>query len=102
MKLFTWKTTLSALAISFFGALGLDCYLSWYSIVAFGESSRYPNAYAVSIVGGLVSFVAFVVAVHYYFRFRRENGRWIGILPDAAISIITLPAFGFLIAQFMV
>lgn len=101
MKLFTWKTTLSAFLISFFGALGLDCYLSWYSIVAFGESSRYPIAYAVSIVGGLVSFVAFVVAVHYYFRFRRENGRWIGIVPDAVISVIALPVFGFLIAQFM-
>ena len=57
------KTTALSLIISFFGASGLSCFFIWYSSVAFHEMSKHPISYPLSIIGGILSLVAFIVTI---------------------------------------
>ncbi len=87
------KITALSLIISFFGASGLSCFFIWYSIVAFHEMSMHPIAYPLSIIGGILSLVAFIVTIILYIKERKENFKIKGIVIDILTSIITLPTF---------
>ena len=87
------KTTALSLIISFFGAAGLVCFFIWYSIVVFHEMSMHPIAYPLSIIGGILSLVAFIIAIILYIKARKEHFRIKGIVVDIITSIITLPTF---------
>lgn len=87
------KTTALSLIISFFGAAGLSCFFIWYSIVAFHEMSKHPISYPLSIIGGILSLVAFIVTIILYIKARKENFKIKGIVIDILTSIITLPTF---------
>ena len=93
------KTTALSLIISFFGASGLSCFFIWYSIVAFLEMSIHPIAYPCSIFVGLLSLVAFVMAIIFYVRARKENFKIKGIVIDILTSIITLPILFLLVSK---
>lgn len=85
------KTTALSLIISFFGASGLVCFFIWYSIVAFIEMSKHPISYPLSIIGGILSLVAFIITIILYIKVRKENFKIKGIVIDILTSIITLP-----------
>ncbi len=87
------KTTVLSLLISFFGASGLACFFIWYSIVSFLEMSMHPIAYPLSIIGGILSLVAFIIAIILYIKARKEHFKIKGIVVDIITSIITLPTF---------
>lgn len=87
------KTTALSLIISFFGAAGLSCFFIWYSIVVFYEMSMHPISYPLSIIGGILSLVAFIVTIILYIKARKENFKIKGIVIDILTSIITLPTF---------
>lgn len=87
------KTTALSLIISFFGASGLSCFFIWYSIVAFLEMSKHPISYPLSIIGGILSFVAFIITIILYIKARKKNFKIKGIVVDIITSIITLPTF---------
>ena len=93
------KTTVLSLLISFFGASGLACFFVWYSIVAFLEMSMHPIAYPCSIFVGLLSLVAFITAIIFYVRARKENLKPKGIIIDILTSITTLPILFLLVAK---
>ena len=87
------KTTALSLIISFFGASGLSCFFIWYSIVTFLEMSMHPIAYPLSIIGGILSLVTFIIAIILYIKARKEHFKIKGIVVDIITSIITLPTF---------
>ena len=87
------KTTALSLIISFFGASGLACFFIWYSIVAFLEISMHPIAYPLSIIGGILSLVAFIITIIIYIKARKEHFKIKGIVVDIITSIITIPTF---------
>lgn len=95
-KLCTIKTTVSTLIILFFGAMGLWCYLNWYSIVGFGKIKTFPIEYRFSIAGG---FIALFVAVWFYVKNRKNNAKLLGILLDIGIVWVSLPIYILLIIQ---
>ena len=87
------KTTALSLIISFFGASGVSCCFIWYSIVAFHEMSKHPISYPLSIIGGILSLVAFIITIIIYIKARKEHFKIKGIVVDIITSIITLPTF---------
>ena len=87
------KTTALSLIISFFGASGVSCCFIWYSIVAFHEMSKHPISYPLSIIGGILSLVAFIITIILYIKARKEHFKIKGIVVDIITSIITLPTF---------
>lgn len=93
------KTTALSLIISFFGASGLSCFFIWYSIVAFHEMSKHPISYPLSIIGGILSLVAFIITIILYIKVRKENFKIKGIVVDIITSIITFPTFFLVCAE---
>lgn len=93
------KTTALSLIISFFGASGLSCFFVWYSIVAFHEMPKHPIAYPLSIIGGILSLVAFIITIILYIKVRKENFKIKGIVVDIITSITTLPILFLLVAK---
>ena len=50
-----------SLGLSGLGALGLVCAFLWFSIVSFGEMSKHPKGYPISILLGVVCFFIFII-----------------------------------------
>ena len=92
------KTTIISLGLSCVGAMGLVCVFTWFVIVAFNETARYPIAYPVSIILGFVSFIAFLLLAALYLKERRKNWAVKGLIIDVLTSVIYLPSFFLLLA----
>lgn len=89
------KTLMISLGLSAAGALGLVCAFMWYTITAFGEMSRHPVTYPVSIIAGLLSFGVFAVLCSVYIKQRKLKWSTKGLVIDIFTSILYLPAFFF-------
>jgi len=87
------KTTILSLTVSLFSAIGLICFITWYSIVVFHEMSKSPIAYPTSITGGLISLIAFIITIVFYFKARKSNFKVKGIVIDVLTIVIYLPIF---------
>ena len=87
------KTSLISLGLSCVGAIGLVCVFIWFSIVSFGEMSKHPIEYPVSVLLGIVCFFAFVVLIAVYLKLRKTNWSIKGLIIDILTSIIYLPTF---------
>lgn len=87
------KTTGISLGLSAVGGTGLYCFLVWFAMTAFQEVGKHPVAYPVSIALGLVSLAGFCGLLALYFRQRKQNWSWGGIVIDVATSILYLPTF---------
>ena len=97
------KTTLIALGLSGFGALGIMCVFSWYTIVVFHEMSKHPIEYPASILLGLACLAAFIFLVIYYFKTRKRNWSTKGFLIDIFTGILYFPVFlGFFVCLYQV
>ena len=81
------------MGLSCVGALGLVCVFIWFSIVSFGEMSKHPIEYPVSVLLGIVCFFAFVVLIAVYLKLRKTNWSIKGLIIDILTSIIYLPTF---------
>ena len=90
------NSSVISLGLSGVGALGLVCAFLWFSIVSFGEMSKYPIEYPVSILLGIVCFFAFAVLIAVYLKLRKTNWSVKGFCIDILTSIIYLPTFFFL------
>ena len=90
------NTSALSLGLSSVGALGLVCIFLWFSIVSFGEMSKHPIEYPVSILFGIVCFLAFIVLIIIYLKQRKTNWCIKGFIIDVVTSIIHLPMFFFL------
>ena len=93
----TLKTTAVSLGISFAGASGLYCFITWYSIVAFHEMSRHPIRFPASRIVGLLSFAAFVFLIVLYCRLRKQKFSVKGLLIDVATCLIAFLPFQIII-----
>ena len=93
-------TSVISLGLSGVGALGLVCAFLWFSIVSFGEMSKNPIEYSVSILLGIVCFFAFVVLIAIYLKSRKINWSIKGFCIDIFTSIIYLPTFFFVFSYF--
>jgi len=89
------KTTVLSLGLSAVGALGLVCAFLWLSIVSFGEMSKHPIEYPVSVLLGIISFFGFIVLIALYLKTRKTNWSIKGFIIDVLTSIIYLPTFFF-------
>ena len=87
------KTTILSLTVSLFSAIGLICFITWYSIVVFHEMSKRPIAHPTSITGGLISLTAVIIAIWFYIKLRKHDLKVKGIVIDILTSIIYLPLF---------
>ena len=92
-KICTVKTTLLSLAISFFGGVGLTCFLNWFFIVGWNAVYEHPIEYPFYIICGIISFVSFVVTIVFYVILRKRKFSAFGLIFDFLTSIITLPFF---------
>jgi len=92
------NTSVISLGLSSVGALGLVCAFLWFSIVSFGEMSKHPIAYPVSILLGIVCFFAFAVLIAVYLKLRKTNWSIKGFIIDVLTSVIFLPTFFFIFA----
>ena len=95
----TLKTIAMSLVISFWLAVDLTCFLVWFSIVTFQAMSESPISYPTSIVGGLVSLVAFLLSVFFYVKMRQTNFSVKGVVMDALITFLSLPVLFFWLTQ---
>ena len=92
------KSSAISLGLSAAGVLGLICAFMWFTIVTFHEMEKYPIAYPVSILLGILCAVAFVVLLVLYFEVRRMNWSIKGFIIDVLTGIVYLPAFFFVFA----
>lgn len=92
------KTSAISLGLSGTGALGVYCVLWWVTLAAFGEASKHPVVYPVSIALGMLCFLAFILLVGLYFMVRRKNWSVIGVIIDVLTSILYLPSFFMIIS----
>lgn len=92
------KTSALSLGLSAVGAAGLVCAFLWFSIVSFGEMSKHPIEYPVSILLGIVCFFAFIILIALYFKSRKLNWSIKGIIIDILTSVVYLPTFFFAFA----
>lgn len=95
------KTSLIALALSVFGATGLNCFFFCFVCAAFGEKAAYPRAYPASAAGMIISLVAFLALIFWYVVERRKKISVFGVVCDVALSIVYLPFFTFALSYFM-
>ncbi len=91
------KTSAISLGISAVGALGILCFLIWFSIVAFNDISSSPITYPFSIAVGLAGFTAFVALFLLYYTERKKHRSVKGFIIDVFTSILYLPTFFFAI-----
>ena len=87
------KTTALSLGLSAVGAAGLVCAFLWFTIVSFGEMSKHPIQYPVSVLLGIISFLGFIVLIALYLKIRKTNWSIKGFIIDVLTSIIYLPTF---------
>ena len=92
------KTSAISLGLSGTGALGVCCVLWWVTLTAFGEASKHPVEYPVSVVLGMLSFMVFVFLIGLYFIVRRKNWSIKGIVLDVLTSLLYLPSFFMIIS----
>ena len=92
------KTTVLSLGLSAVGAAGLVCAFLWFSIVSFGEMSKHPIEYPVSVLLGIISFLGFIVLIALYLKIRKTNWSIKGFIIDVLTSIIYLPTFFFVLS----
>jgi len=85
------KTTLLSLCISACGAVGVNCFIMWYSFAAFGERHLHPVAYSVSITLGIIALIIFVFLA--VLRISLKSKSFKLLLMDILTSIICLPVF---------
>ena len=84
--------TAAMLGISVGG--GVYCFLQWLVIVSFGEYSRHPISYPMSIVGGLIFLGIFIAFAMLYMIKRAQKLTAKGIIADIALGIIMIiPSF---------
>ena len=57
----TIKTSVISIGLSGIGALGLVCAFLWFTIVSYHEMSKHPVEYPVSILLGMICFIAFSI-----------------------------------------
>ena len=93
------KTSAISLGLSGVGALGVCCVLWWVTLTAFGEASKHPVEYPVSVGLGMLSFMVFVFLIGLYFMVRMKNWSIIGVIIDVLTSIVYLPAFFWIISS---
>ena len=89
------STSALSLGLSSVGALGLVCALVWFVMAAFGETSKHPIEYPVSITLGVSCFFIFICLIAVYVYKRSRNWSVIGVIIDVLTSIVYLPAFFF-------
>ena len=87
------STSIISAGLSAIGALGLTCVLLWFSIVSFGEMSKHPIEHPVSILLGVFSLLVFLALIIVYFKIRKKNWSFKGMIIDILTSIIYLPPF---------
>ena len=92
------KTTVLSLGLSAVGAAGLVCAFLWLTIVSFGEMSKHPIEYPVSVLLGIISFLGFIVLIALYLKIRKTNWSIKGFIIDVLTSIIYLPTFFFVLS----
>ena len=92
------KTSAISLGLSGVGALGVCCVLWWVTLTAFGEASKHPVEYPVSVGLGMLSFMVFVFLIGLYFIVRRKNWSIKGIVLDVLTSLLYLPSFFMIIS----
>ena len=98
-KSITWKTSITALVISFWGTAGLECLFIWFGVVAFPHVERHPISYSMSIVGGLASLIAFILSLCVYSKIRKGNWTIKGVLADVLIILLSSPIFFFVFGE---
>lgn len=98
-KGFTLKTIAIALLISFCIVVGCVCLLVWFSIVSFNEMAENPIEHPTSIVGGLISLVAFTLSVLWYIKSRKGCWSFKGVLVDTLVACLSLPIFWGLLVE---
>ena len=89
------KTTALSLGLSAVGAAGLVCAFLWFTIVSFGEMSKHPIEYPISVSLGILCFFAFIVLIAIYLKLRKINWSIKGLCIDILTSVIYLPTFFF-------
>lgn len=94
------RTSAISLGLSGVGALGVYCVFWWFAMAAFGEASRHPVEYPVSIALGMLCFLAFMLLIGLYFMVRRKSWSIVGVIVDVLTSILYLPSF-FMIISFI-
>lgn len=97
----TLKTSLISLGLSSVSALGLVCFFTWYSIVAFHEMSKHPISYPVSMILGAVCFIVFVALAVLYFKSRKICWSVKGFVIDVLFGILYSAAFFFAFSLFV-
>lgn len=88
-----WQTSLTALSLSAVGGAGLVCALECFTIAALSSPTRYPVAYPLSLAGGSVALVVFLVLIAWYFAQRSKRWSFRGVVIDVLTSILYLFSF---------
>lgn len=87
------KTSLLSLFLSATCALGAYCFVIWMAIVTFNDMASSPIAYPLSIVLGIISFVAAVLLVVLYIKERKKQPSVKGVVIDVLSAILCFMPF---------
>ena len=92
------KTSAISLGLSGVGAAGLVCAIWCFAIGALGGVSKHPIQFPVTMLLGVLCFLAFILLIGLYFMVRMKNWSIIGVIIDVLTSIVYLPAFFWIIS----
>lgn len=92
------KTSAISLSLSGVGATGLVCAFWCFAIGALGGVSKHPIEFPVTMLFGVLCFLAFILLIGLYFMVRGKNWSIIGVIIDVLTSIVYLPAFFWIIS----
>lgn len=84
------KTSLLSLILSADIAFGAYCFMIWLAIVIFNSVKVFPIARALSIIFGVLSFVAAVLLLILYIRERKKRPSAKGVVIDILLLILCL------------
>ena len=84
-------TSIISLGLSASGSLGLICFFYWFVIVSFDELGKHPIQYSVSVSLGMVCLVVFVSLFALYFKERKKQRSFKGVIIDVLTCFICVP-----------
>ena len=87
------QTILVAIALSAFICVGAILGFNFLIILALNGKSVYPKEFPLSVIGAVIAFIAVIVLLVLYFRFRKAKPSGLSAVIDFVAFILTIPLF---------
>ena len=88
VKMFTLKTIIIDIALSFVGAEGLACAINFAVCAAFSRPGEHPYYLPFQYILGLFLLGVFVWLIYVYVKLRKQRPSVLGVIIDVVLSLV--------------